>query len=285
MEMSGKYLVLGAKGQLGTELTLRLGERALPVDLPDGDITDKYAVQDLLDALKPAAVLNAAAFTAVDAAERQPAVCRRVNAAGPLYLAQECEKRGLPLLHVSTDYVFCGTQKRAPLTEEDEPVPQGVYAVTKLEGERNIQKTHEKHIILRTCGLYGKLGANTQGNFVETMRRIGAERRNLRVVNDQFCTPTWVPNLAAAALWLLENEKWGLFHVVDSGETTWFDFAKEIFRLCALAVEMTPISTAEWNAPSPRPLYSVLDTSKYHVLGGPKMLRWQESLEKYLAQR
>lgn len=285
METIERCLIFGAKGQLGTELALRLGRRAIPVDLPDGDVTNKYAIQELLDALNPTAVVNAAAFTAVDAAEQQPALCRRVNATGPLYLAQECEKRALPLLHFSTDYVFCGTEKRTPLTEEDEPVPQGVYATTKLEGERNIQKTLEKHIILRTCGLYGKLGANTMGNFVETMRRLGAERRNLRVVNDQRCSPTWVVNLAAAAIWLLEHEKWGLFHVVDSGSTTWFDFAREIFRLCGLETEMAPISTVEWNAPSPRPLYSVLDTSKYHALGGPKMPEWKTSLERYLAQK
>lgn len=277
-----KYLIFGAKGQLGTEFCRQLGECAVPVDLPEGDITNRFTVEEIFSGVKPDAVLNAAAFTAVDAAEQQPAVCRKVNAVGPLYLAQECKKRGIPLVHISTDYVFCGTQKREPLTEEDEPAPLGVYAETKLEGERSIQKTLENHLILRTCGLYGKLGANTLGNFVETMRRLGASRRNLRIVNDQHCTPTWVPNLAQAALWLLENEKWGLYHTVDQGETTWFDFAQEIFRLCGLEVEAGPISTAEWNAPAPRPLYSVLDTAKYHALGGPAMLPWKESLRKYL---
>lgn len=280
--MLPKYLIFGSKGQLGSEFTRRLGERAFPVDLPDGDITDFYAVEELLDAIKPAAVLNAAAFTAVDAAEQQPAICRRVNALGPLNLARACEKRGLPLVHISTDYVFCGTKKRSPLTETDEPAPEGVYAVTKFEGEQNIQKTHEKHLILRTCGLYGKLGANTAGNFVETMRKLGSSRKNLRIVNDQHCTPTWIPNLARAAVWLLENEKWGLYHLTDSGETTWFDFAHEIFRLCGLTPEVGPISTAEWNAPAPRPLYSVLDCGKYHALGGPAMPDWHESLAKYL---
>lgn len=280
--MDKKYLIFGAKGQLGTEFCRILGNRAVAVDLPDGDITSRYAVEDLFAALKPDAILNAAAFTAVDAAEQQPAVCRKVNATGPLYLAQECEKYDIPLVHISSDYVFCGTQKRTPLTEADEPAPLGVYAETKLEGERNIQKTHEKHIILRTCGLYGKLGSNTLGNFVETMRKLGASRRNLRVVNDQHCTPTWVPNLAQVAVWLLENEQWGLFHIVDQGATTWYEFAQEIFRLCHLEIEMAPISTAEWNAPAPRPLYSVLDTAKYHALGGPKMLDWHESLKRYL---
>lgn len=277
-----KCLIFGAKGQLGTEFCAQLGSRAVGVDLPEGDITNRLAIADLLDALKPSAVLNAAAFTAVDAAEEQPAVCRKVNAFGPLYLAQECAKRDIPLLHISTDYVFCGTKKRVPLTETDETAPMGVYAETKFEGEQNIQKTLEKHIILRTCGLYGKLGANTLGNFVETMRRLGSSRRNLRIVSDQHCTPTWIPNLAKAAVFLLENQHWGLFHAVDQGAATWFDFAQEIFRLCDLHPEVGSITTAEWNAPAPRPLYSVLDTSKYHALGGPAMLPWQESLRQYL---
>lgn len=282
MKPLGKCLIFGAKGQLGSEFCRQLGARAVGVDLPEGDVTNRFAIQDLLDAVQPEAVLNAAAFTAVDAAESQPAVCRKVNAVGPLYLAQECEKKGIALVHFSSDYVFCGTKKREPLTEEDEPAPQGVYAETKFEGELNVQKTLEKHVILRTCGLYGKLGTNTLGNFVETMRKLGSSRRNLRVVNDQYCTPTWIPNLAQAALWLLENRKWGLYHTVDSGATTWFDFAQEIFRLCQLEVEVGPISTAEWNAPAPRPLFSVLSTTKYHSLGGPAMLPWQESLKRYL---
>lgn len=280
-----KCIVFGAKGQLGTEFCRILGTSAIPVDLPEGDITSRFKIQDLFDAVKPEAVLNAAAFTAVDAAQSQPAVCRKVNAFGPLYLAQECEKKKIPLVHISSDYVFCGTKKRTPLTETDEPVPEGVYAETKLEGEQNIQKTLEKHVILRTCGLYGNPGVNTLGNFVETMRKLGASRRNLRIVNDQHCTPTWIPNLAQAALWLLNEQKWGLYHTVDGGETTWYDFAQEIFRVCEMDVEIGPISTAEWNAPAPRPLYSVLDTAKYHALGGPAMLNWQESLRRYLCSR
>ncbi|MDO5114124.1 MAG: sugar nucleotide-binding protein, partial [Planctomycetia bacterium] len=198
-------------------------------------------------------MINAAAFTAVDAAEQQPALCRKVNAYGPLYLAQACEKAGIPLVHYSTDYVFCKTLLRRPLLETDPPAPEGEYACSKYEGEQHVQK-YARHLILRTCGLYGTPGPNTPGNFVETMRKLGISRRNLRVVHDQHCTPTWIVSLVEATRFLLEKEAWGLYHLTNQGETTWFDFAAEIFRLENLSVAMEPISTAEWNAPAPRPL-------------------------------
>ncbi|MDO4585427.1 MAG: dTDP-4-dehydrorhamnose reductase [Planctomycetia bacterium] len=276
-----KYLVFGKGGQLGSEWCRQLGEAAVGVDLPEGDITDRYKIEDLMAAIKPDGVINAAAFTAVDAAEKQPALCRKVNAYGPLYLAQACEKAGIPLVHYSTDYVFCGTPLRRPLRETDAVAPQGEYARSKYEGEQNARKC-PKHLVLRTCGLYGTPGPNTPGNFVETMRKLGLSRRNLRVVNDQHCTPTWIGSLVGATRFLMEKETWGLYHLTNQGETTWFDFAAEIFRLEKLDVSMEPISTAEWNAPAPRPLYSVLDTQKYHSLGGPPMLTWQDALQKYL---
>ncbi|MDO4575167.1 MAG: dTDP-4-dehydrorhamnose reductase [Planctomycetia bacterium] len=276
-----KYLIFGQGGQLGQEFCRRLGRDAVGVDLPEGDVTDRYKVADLFAQVQPDVVINAAAFTAVDAAEKQPAICRKVNAYGPLYLVQACREQGIPLVQYSTDYVFCGSSQRTPFVETDAPVPEGVYAKTKWEGEKNVAGW-EKHLILRTCGLYGKPGPNTPGNFVETMRKLGRSRRNLRIVNDQHCTPTWIPNLVEASLFLLEREAWGLYHLTNRGDTTWYDFAQEIFRLEGIEVEAAPITTAEWGAPSPRPLYSVLDTGKYHAQGGPPMLSWQEALAAYL---
>ncbi|MDO4551721.1 MAG: dTDP-4-dehydrorhamnose reductase [Planctomycetia bacterium] len=276
-----KVLIFGAKGQLGMELCQQFAPDILGLDLPDADISDRYAVMDVFKAVKPTCVINAAAFTLVDAAEQQPAVCWRVNTQGPSYLAQACQKYDIPLVHFSTDYVFCGSSQRVPFRETDPPAPRGVYALTKYEGEKHVA-TCPKHLILRTCGLYGKLGPHTPGNFVETMRRLGRERKNLRIVNDQHCTPTWIPNLVAATRFLLQHQAWGLYHVTDLEETTWLDFAQEIFRLCDISMDVSPISTQQWNASAPRPLYSVLDTSKYHALGGPPMLPWKESLKKYL---
>ncbi len=276
-----KILIFGAKGQLGTELMAQLAPWGVGLDLPDADISDRHTVTDIFAALKPDAVVNAAAFTHVDAAEQQPAVCRRVNTLGPENLARECTARDIPLVHYSTDYVFCGSEQRTPFREMDAVAPRGVYAETKYDGELRVAAC-AKHLVLRTCGLYGKPGPNTPGNFVETMRRLGAERRNLRIVADQHCTPTWIPNLVAATKFLLENQAWGLYHLTNRGETTWYAFAQEIFRLTGLAPEVAPITTAEWNAPAPRPLYSVLDTAKYHALGGPVMPQWQDALAEYL---
>lgn len=279
--MPDKYVIFGAKGQLGGEFLRRLGDSALGLDLPDGDITNRAELADLFAAIKPTGVINAAAFTKVDAAEEQPAICRKINAAGPDNLAALCRQYDIPLVHFSTDYVFCNTEKRAPLTESDPVRPDGVYAQTKYEGELNAAKS-PKHIILRTCGLYGKLGENTPGNFVETMRRLGKSGRPLKIVADQRCTPTYIPHLVTAALYLLNQSRWGLFHVVNAGETTWYDFAQEIFRQEGLTVSAEPITTAQWGAPSPRPLYSVLDISKYLQTGAPEMPTWQDALAEYL---
>lgn len=276
-----KILIFGAKGQLGTELMTQFAPWGVGLDLPDADISDRHTVADIFAAMQPDAVLNAAAFTHVDAAQEQPAICRRVNTLGPENLARECVKRDIPLVHFSTDYVFCGSTQRTPFRETDAVAPLGVYAEAKYAGEQHVAVC-PKHLILRTCGLYGTPGPNTPGNFVETMRRLGAERRNLRIVADQHCTPTWIPNLVSATRFLFDTENWGLYHLTNRGETTWFGFAQEIFRLAGLSPEVAPITTAEWNAPAPRPLYSVLDTAKYHALGGPAMPEWQAALAEYL---
>ena len=281
--MESQYLIFGCKGQLGNEFLRRLGDSARGFDLPDGDITNALELADLFEALKPRGVINAAAYTKVDAAEEQPAICRKINAFGPGNLARLCRQYDIPLVHFSTDYVFCGTQKREPLKETDPVFPEGVYAKTKYEGEQKAMEC-PKSLILRTCGLYGKLGENTPGNFVETMKRLGASGRPLKIVADQHCTPTYIPHLVTAALFLLESEKWGLYHVVNSGATTWYDFAMEIFRLEGLTVHADAITTAEWNAPAPRPLYSVLDASKYHATGSPVMPSWQDALAEYLGK-
>lgn len=281
--MESQYLIFGCKGQLGDEFMRRLGDSARGFDLPDGDITNALELSDLFEALKPRGVINAAAYTKVDAAEEQPAICRKINAFGPGNLARLCRHYDIPLVHFSTDYVFCGTQKREPLNETDPVFPEGVYAKTKYEGELKAAEC-PKHLILRTCGLYGRLGENTPGNFVETMKRLGASGRPLKIVADQHCTPTYIPHLVTAALFLLESGKWGLYHVVNSGATTWYDFAMEIFRLEGLTVHADTITTEEWNAPAPRPLYSVLDTSKYHATGAPAMPSWQDALAEYLGK-
>ena len=281
-----KIAVTGAEGQLGTELCRQLGGEAVGLDLPGFDLTDRDRVLGTLAEIRPRAVINTAAYTQVDRAENEVEACRAVNADGVDHLVETCRELDCTLLQLSTDYVFGGeTGRRTPYRETDPPDPQGVYARTKLEGERHAARW-QKHFIVRTCGLYGPPGRRSSGNFVETMLRLASSRQDLRVVGDQRCTPSYVPHVARAIRFLLGTVAYGTYHVVNSGETTWYDLAGEVFRLTGTEVRLEPISTAQYGAPAPRPSYSVLDTGKYHALPGrPAMPTWQEAVAEYLHAR
>jgi dTDP-4-dehydrorhamnose reductase len=276
--------VTGSAGQLGAELCRQLGAEAVGLDLPDCDLTDRDGLWAALQRLRPQAVINAAAYTRVDQAETDVELCELVNARGVAYLVEACRRLDCPFVQVSTDYVFGGDRaRRTPYRETDEPAPRGVYARTKLEGERYAQQWPQ-HYIVRTCGLYGMLGPRSAGNFVATMLRLGQSGRPLRVVNDQRCTPSYVPQVARAIRFLLSTRAYGLYHVVNAGETTWYHMAVEIFRQVGLDVSVQPITSAEYGARAPRPLYSVLDTAKYQALpGAPVLDSWQQALHEYLS--
>jgi dTDP-4-dehydrorhamnose reductase len=278
-----RIAVTGAEGQLGSELCRQLGGCAMGLDVPALDLADGKSVRAALADLRPDALINTAAYTKVDKAEKEIDLCWAINARGVGRLAEVCRELDCPLVQISTDYVFGGdAARRTPYRESDQPGPQGVYARSKLEGER-LAAGWAKHFIVRTCGLYGPAAPRSGGNFVATMLRLGRQRGRLRVVADQYCTPTYVPHLARAICFLLDSGAFGLYHVVNAGATTWHDFAAEIFRQAGLAVSLEPIGTAEYGAPAPRPAYSVLDTSKYHSLpGAPPMPAWQEALAEYL---
>jgi dTDP-4-dehydrorhamnose reductase len=279
-----KIAVTGSGGQLGSELCRRLGEAAVPLDVPEFDLTDRDRVRWVLLETRPSAVINTAAYTQVDRAEQEAERCWMINSEGVGHLAQTCRELDCPLVQVSTDYVFGLDQVRfTPYREDDEPGPQGVYAASKLDGERQAA-AWGRHLIVRTCGLYGKPGPKTPGgNFVDSMLKIGRQRGHVRVVDDQHCTPSYVPHVATAVLFLLQADARGTYHVVNTGATTWHGFAAEIFHLAGMSVTLDRITTAEYGAPAPRPGYSLLDTGKYHALGGPAMPSWQEALAEYLA--
>jgi dTDP-4-dehydrorhamnose reductase len=314
-------VITGAYGQLGGELCRQLGGDAAGVDIDTLDLTDGAAVMAAMLALRPEAVINCAAYTAVDKAETEPAKCLAVNVTAVEHLAQACARLDCPLVHISTDYLFGGrsgtpvpdertTTCRSgtsvpdrveaipspqsvastlrPWREDDLPSPQGVYARTKLEGEQAAAR-YPKHLIVRTCGLYARPSDLRAANFVKTMLRLGAARPELHVVNDQHCTPTYATHLARAILFLLGRGRspapWGFYHITNTGETTWYEFAVEIFRRANMPVAVRAISTAEYGAVAPRPAYSVLDTSKYHQLGGPPMPDWDAALDEYFAER
>jgi dTDP-4-dehydrorhamnose reductase len=301
-------VVTGAYGQLGGELCRQLGTDAIPLDIDTLDLTDGQAVVERMLLLKPQAIVNCAAYTAVDKAENEPDRCLAVNATAVEHLVRACGMIDCPLVQISTDYVFgAAPSVPRPWREDDPPSPQGVYSETKLAGER-AAATYPKHFILRTCGLYARPSDSRAANFVKTMLRLGSTRSELGVVTDQYCTPTYVPHLARAIRFFLASRieprpvvapasattgrgftddppiPWGIYHVTNMGQTTWRDFAVEIFRQAGMSVTVQPITTAEYGAPAARPSYSVLDTATYHRLGGPAMPDWKAALAEYFAE-
>jgi len=282
-------LVTGAAGQLGAELCRQLAGEAAGVDIDTLDLTDRAVVLKTLRRLTPRAVIHCAAYTQVDQAETDAARCRAVNVTAVESLVEACRELDSPLVQLSTDYLFAGNQGIGrPWREDDVPVPKGVYAVTKFAGER-AAVAWPKHIIVRTCGLYARPSHPAARNFVKSILRLAGAQPKLRVVDDQRCTPTYVPHLARAIVSLLGANgavpaPWGIYHVTNRGEATWCSFAREIVRLAGLDVPVEPITTAEFAAPAPRPAYSVLDTTAYHRLGGPAMPDWKEALAEYFAE-
>jgi dTDP-4-dehydrorhamnose reductase len=274
-------VVTGAQGQLGSELCRQLGAAAIGLDLPEFDLTKPRTVRDVLRRLRPETVINTAAYTLVDKAETEAEVCWAVNAQGVDYLVEACRESDCRLVQISTDYVFGGENRGTPYFEIDVPSPRGVYAKSKFEGERLAAHCRE-HIVVRTCGLYGAVGRRSAGNFVATMLRIGRTGKAVRVVADQHCTPSYVPHVARAILFLIEAGARGTYHVVNGGQTTWHGFAVEIFRQAGMDVLVEAITTAEYGAPAARPSYSVLNTAKYHGLAGcPAMPDWRSALAEY----
>lgn len=277
------FLLVGAAGQLGSALRRQLDADAVALERAELDITDREAVLEAIPQGRFRCVINCAADTHVDRAELEPEPCRRVNTAGPGNLAEACQRADVDLVHVSTDYVFGGDRSRkTPYRETDAPAPLGVYGRTKLDGER-LAAAWRRHYVVRTCGLYGISRGST--NFVEKMLQLAEQRDHLRVVNDQHCTPTYAKHLAAAILKLIETREYGLYHIVNRGETTWYEFAREIFARTGNSISVTPIPTSEYPTPAMRPGYSVLDTSKYQTMVKDELPTWRDALGEYLADR
>ena len=277
--------VTGADGQLGTELCQQLGESAIPLTLPEFDLTNRESIESCLRSVHPRVVINTAAYTAVDKAEEDAEVCQIVNADSIRTLAELCRQIDCPLVQISTDYVFSGASgHQDPYRETDLPRAKGVYAISKLRGESHAA-TWEKHYVVRSCGLYSNspVGPIRGRNFVDTILSLAIDGKALSIVDDQICSPTYVPHLAAAIRFLIRTGHFGTYHITNTGATSWFDFATELLGLAQLDVPISPTTTAKYVSPAPRPYYSVLNTEKYHALGGPRMPTWQEGLADYIA--
>lgn len=282
-----KVAVIGANGQLGTDLCRVFAGQKVPV-LPltrrEIDVFDSTQVDRVLGTLQADVVISTAAFHKVEECEKQPAQSFAVNAVGPRNLALSCRQNNAVLVHFSTDYVFDGGERR-PYAESDLPRPLNVYGVSKVAGEHMVRLTWERHFVIRTCGLYGVAGsAGKGGNFVETMLKKASEAAPVRVVNDQVLTPTFTRDLAEAVSKLIRTEAYGLYHVSAEGECSWYEFTRKIFEFEKLKVDLRPVSSTEFSSPVQRPAYSVLSKQKLSQLG-IAMKTWQEGLASYLAAR
>lgn len=272
------FLVTGANGQLGTALHTILKDSAVYIDRDELDLTDEAAVKSYLTHNPFECIINCAAYTAVDKAENDKDNAHKVNALAPLYLAKYAQK----LIHISTDYVFDGTNYK-PYTETDTPNPVSVYGKTKLEGELNVLNNSQTAIIIRTAWLYSPHG----GNFVKTMRKLGSERDKLTVVFDQIGTPTNAYDLASAIATIIPQLTTGnkeVYHYTNEGVCSWYDFALEIMKLSKLPCQVYPLESKDYPTPAKRPHYSVLNKTKIKQHFNLDIPHWKESLEKCLKQ-
>src|SRR5437588_1204110 len=282
-----KIAVIGANGQLGTDLCRVLAHQdmaVVPLLHRDLDVTNVAQVGQILDSIQADVVISTAAYHKVEECEKQPALSFAVNAIGPRNLAVACQRHNSVLVHFSTDYVFDG-QRREPYTESDLPRPLNVYGVSKLAGEGMIALTWERSFVIRTCGLYGVAGSSGKGgNFVETMLEKARDAEMIRVVNDQVLTPTFTGDLAEAVGQLIQSKAYGLYHVSAEGQCSWYEFARAILELGGLEVNLVSVSTNEYPSPVQRPAYSVLSKARLNRLG-IKMAGWEEGLGRYVIAR
>lgn len=277
-------LVTGAGGQLGAEMVRLLEHRAVPLRRQDLDLNDPDAVRAAIARFTPDAVINCAAWTAVDAAERDADGCFAINATAVGHLAQACAATESRLVHVSTDYVFGGDAERSqPYLEDDAPAPLSVYGAAKLAGE-HAARACPRHLVVRTCGLYSAMptGPVRGRNFLDTMLTLATTRPEVRVVADQVCTPSYVPHVALGILRLLAVDAQGTYHVTNAGETSWFDLARELFRQAGIPIEVVAIAAHEYPSPVTRPRYSVLDTGRFAATTGSSLPHWTEGVTDYL---
>lgn len=270
-----KILVTGADGMLGQDLCPILEKynyNVIKTDIKTLDITDFDTAQTVINAHSPDMIIHCAAYTNVDKAEEDFETAKLINASGTENIAKICALKNIPILYISTDYVFDG-KKQAPYKPDDNPNPINNYGLTKFYGEKAILKYCSKYFIVRTSWLYGIYGKN----FVETMISLAA-KPELKVVNDQTGCPTWTVELSNGIAKLLQNQNYGIYHICGSGKATWYEFAKEIFNLCNLKVNLIPCSSIEFPSPAKRPEYSVMDNSGLCE-------NWKSSLKKYIEIR
>ena len=276
-----KVLVTGVKGQLGHDVVLELekrGHRAIGVDVEEMDITDAEMVRQVMEETAPDAVIHCAAYTAVDAAEDNVSLCRRINAEGTANIARACRDLDCKMMYISTDYVFNGRGER-PWEPDDEREPLNVYGQTKYEGELSVEML-EKYFIVRIAWVFGVNGKN----FIKTMLNLGKTRDHLTVVDDQIGSPTYTWDLARLLADMIETDRYGRYHATNEGLCIWYEFACEIFRQAGMPVEVEPVSSSQYPAKAVRPSNSRMDKSKLDQMGFRRLPSWQDALGRYLRE-
>lgn len=277
-----KILVTGVMGQLGHDVTEELEKHNIEYigcDREEFDLTDKSATENFILENKPDGVIHCAAYTAVDKAEDEEELCRKINAEGSLYIAEACEKLGAKMIYVSTDYVFGGDGEE-PYEPEDEKNPQNVYGRTKLEGEKNALENCSKVFIVRTSWVYGING----NNFVKTMRRLAETRDELNVVADQIGSPTYTRDLAKLLVEMIKTEKYGTYHATNEGFMSWAEFAENIMKKSGLSTKINHIPTSEYPVKAKRPLNSRLSKKSLTDNGFSLLPSQDDALERYIEE-
>ncbi len=276
-----RVLVTGVKGQLGFDVVNELekrGHTAVGVDIDEMDITDAVAVEKGIRQAAVDAVIHCAAYTAVDAAEDNVELCRKVNAEGTENIARVCKELDLKMIYISTDYVFDGEGTR-PWEPDDHRDPLNVYGQTKYEGELAVEKYLDKYFIVRIAWVFGVNGKN----FIKTMLRLGENNTDINVVNDQIGSPTYTYDLARLLVDMVESDKYGRYHATNEGLCTWYEFACEIFRQAGIKVNVHPVTSEEFPAKAKRPHNSRMDKTKLDQNGFEHLPKWQDALSRYLA--
>lgn len=278
-----RVFVTGVKGQLGHDVMNELekrGHTGIGVDVDEMDITNEAAVEQVIHKEAPEAVIHCAAWTAVDAAEEHEEICRKVNATGTGYIAKVCQALDIPMLYLSTDYIFDGMGERP--WEPDDPVttPLNVYGQTKYEGEQLVEKYLDKYFIVRIAWVFGVNGKN----FIKTMLRLSETHDTISVVNDQIGSPTYTYDLARLLVDMITTDKYGRYHATNEGLCSWYEFAKEIFRQAGRDVKVIPVSTAEYGSQAKRPYNSRMNKDKLDAMGFQRLPSWQDALGRYLKE-
>ena len=277
-----KILVTGVNGQLGHDVVKELelnGIEAIGCDIENFDLTNKEETQDFIFANKPDGVIHCAAYTAVDKAEDEEALCRKINADGSHFIAEACEKIGAKMIYVSTDYVFGGDGEE-PYEPEDEKNPQNIYGKTKLEGEKNALENCLRTFVVRTSWVYGING----NNFVKTMRRLAETRDELNVVADQIGSPTYTRDLAVLLVSMIKTEKYGVYHATNEGFMSWAEFAQSIMEKSGLSTKINPIPTSEYPVKAKRPLNSRLSKKCLSDNGFALLSSQDDALTRYIEE-